>query len=162
MNNPSRMSKVQRLCYIRHLSNDLSNVFGTFACPTRRVNPVRYRINARGLPKDGRGIHPRFLDGTPVPQRIQERFRGLSVDVLHAVIVHPAFTSNGIDRNDVGMMQARCGLSLGMKPRDLVGIEDRCERQHLEGNASLKRLLTGEIDDPHASASNFPKDLEIA
>jgi hypothetical protein len=53
------------------------------------------------------------------------------------------------------MMQPRQRLSFTLKSNPLLCAGEFARQQHLEGHNPIKRNLSGTIDDPHPTASQF-------
>ena len=97
-----------------------------------------------------------------MPQLAQELGQRLPLDVLHRVIVDAALAADGIDRDDVGVVQLRRSLGLDVEASQLPGIDRRGQGQDLQGHPAPQRLLFGLVDDPHAAASDLADDPVIA
>ncbi len=85
----------------------------------------------------------------------------LAVDVLHRVVVYAPRAADGVDRNDVRMVQPGGGAGFVREPLELPRVEDSCERQHLERHAAVERNLSRFIHDPHPAAPDLADDTEI-
>ena len=70
--------------------------------------------------------------------------------------------ADGNHGNDVGMVQLRGRLGLVLEAGDLPAVEDRGERQDLQGDASRQRNLLRLVDDAHAAAADLPPQAKVA
>ena len=57
-------------------------------------------------------------------------------------------------------MRGRAGFVL--EAGELLLVEHRGERQHLQRHAAAERNLLGFVDDAHAAAAEFAEDAEVA
>jgi hypothetical protein len=97
-----------------------------------------------------------------VPLFVDHLSERLAVDELHRVVMHPTLASDGVDRHDVRVVQERRGLGLGLEPLELTGVEPTGKGQYLERDTPVQRELFGLVNDPHATATDFADDPEIA
>ena len=135
------------------------------APPGRPVAPPESSRAARSdveiAARSGAGPSPRVQAVEPA-QLGDHRGQGLAVDELHGVVVHAALAADGVDRDDVRVVQAGGGLGLDLEPLELPGVERRGERQDLQRHAAAERDLLGLVDDPHAAAADLAEDAEVA
>ena len=54
-----------------------------------------------------------------------------ALDELHGVVGHAPLAADGVDRDDVGVVQAGGGLGLELEPLELPGVQRRGQRQDL-------------------------------
>ena len=101
----------------------------------------------------GRRLAP--LRPVEPPQLADHLGQGLALDELHGVVVHAALAADGVDRHDVGVVQAGRGLGLELEPLQLPGVQRRGERQHLQRHPAAERDLLGLVDDAHAAAADL-------
>ena len=87
---------------------------------------------------------------------------GPALDELHGVEMDAALAADREDRHDAGVMQLRGGLGLDLEPPELVRVERRGERQHLQGHAAVERELDRFVNDPHAAAADDAQHAVIA
>ena len=62
---------------------------------------------------------------------------------------------DGVNRNDVGVIELRGGLSLAQKSLANVGAEAQLRRQHLDRDLALETLVPGAIHDAHTATTDF-------
>jgi hypothetical protein len=70
-------------------------------------------------------------------------------------------TAHRVDRHEVLVVQARDRLGLVLEALQVLGIQGRRERQHLEGHAPAQRELFGLVDHSHAAAPDLAYDAEV-
>jgi hypothetical protein len=97
-----------------------------------------------------------------LPQLLDDRGQGLSVDELHGIVMHAVLAADGEDRHDAGVVQVRRGPRLVVEALELPRVERRRERQHLERHAPSQGHLLGLVDDPHAPLAELAHDPEVA
>ncbi len=73
------------------------------------------------------------------PKLVDQLGEVLALDELHGVVVDAAFAADGVDGHNIGVVQRRGGLGLVLESLQLLGVERRRERQHLEGDAPAER-----------------------
>ena len=99
----------------------------------RRHGPLRPKLR-HGL-RDGR-FHQRVRARVDhVAQHVVER---LPVDQVHGVEVVAVVLADGVDRNDVGVVQLGRGLRLALEALLGLGAHAQCRRENLEGHAALE------------------------
>ena len=85
-----------------------------------------------------------------------------ALDELHGVEGHAPLAADGVDRDDVRVVQAGGGLGLELEPLQLPRVHRRGNRQDLQRHAAAERDLLGLVDDPHAAPADLADDAEIA
>ena len=85
-----------------------------------------------------------------------------ALDELHGVERHAPLAADGVDRHDVGVVQAGGGLGLELEPLQLLGVQRRGQRQDLQRHPAVERELLGLVDDAHAAPADLAEDAEIA
>ena len=85
-----------------------------------------------------------------------------ALDELHRVVVDAVIAPDGVDRDDVPVLELRGGARLVSKALQLASIEKARKGQHLERHASTERDLLRLVHDAHAAAADLPDDAEVA
>ena len=67
-----------------------------------------------------------------------------------------------VDRDDARVVEEGDGLGLVPEPAQLVVAGEQAGPDHLEGDGSIERDLSGLVDDAHAAAAEFAADLVVA
>ncbi len=67
--------------------------------------------------------------------------------------------ADGVDLDDVGVLQTGLGAGLGTKALALLGAGVDAGHDDLEGHQSIQGDLVGLVDDPHAAVTENVKDL---
>ena len=88
--------------------------------------------------------------------------QGLALDELHGVVVDAALAADGINRDDVGVVELGGGQGLGLEPPELGRVHRRRERQHLERHPAVQGTLHRLVDHPHAAAAHLGDQAEVA
>ena len=118
------------------------------------------RAVVRSRPGPGRGRRPgQAVEPAELGDDLGE---AAALDELHGVVVHAALGADGVDRDDVGVVQAGGGLGLELEPLELAGVQGRGEGQDLQGHPAAERDLLGLVDDPHAAAADLAEEAEVA
>ena len=86
----------------------------------------------------------------------------LAFDELHGVVMDATLAADRVHRHDVGVMQLRRRLRFVFETLQLLGVERRCERQHLECHAPAQRHLHRLVHHAHAAAADLAQDAKIA
>jgi hypothetical protein len=74
--------------------------------------------------------------------------------------MHVLFVIDGVDRDDVGMIEGGERAHLAAKALEPVRVGGDLGRQHLEGDVASKRGIGGEIHRSHAAAADQSLDDE--
>ena len=130
-----------------------------------RARPAPSRPEASSLASRPRLVgrrSARRLQAVELPQLADHLGQALALDELHGVVVHAPLAADGVDRHDVGVVQAGGGLGLELEPLELPGVERRGEGQDLQRHAAAERDLLGLVDDAHAAAADLAEDPEVA
>jgi hypothetical protein len=85
-----------------------------------------------------------------------------AVDELHGVVVDGALAADGVDVDDVRVVQRGGRPGLVVEALQLPRVQRSGEGQHLEGHAAAQRELFGLVDHAHAAAADLPDDAEVA
>ncbi len=91
----------------------------------------------------------------PLGQHGLERAAGHE---LHDEEVEPVGAFDGVDRDDVRVVEPGGGLRLLLEPRDDLGVARELRRQHLDRHLALEREVVGEEDGAHAARAEQPLD----
>ena len=75
--------------------------------------------------------------------------------------MHAAVLADLVDGDDVGMVEASGGARLELEPPQVVGAQERVEREDLEGDAASEGHLLGLVDEAHAAAADRADDAEV-
>src|SRR6267378_3714967 len=76
--------------------------------------------------------------------------------------MHAALAAGGVDRHNVGVVQAGGRLSFVLEPLQLLAVECRSEGQYLQRHAPAQRDLLRLVYHAHAAAADFAEDAEVA
>ena len=76
--------------------------------------------------------------------------------------MHTPLAADGVHRDDVGVVQLRRRLRLGLEPLQLPRVQGRGERQHLQRDAAVEGHLLRLVHDAHAAAAQLADDAEVA
>ena len=130
--------------------------------PARAESAIdRLAVGPRG--EIGRDRSPGERGGWPRRAQLADhRGEGPAVDELHGVEVDAALAADRVDGHDVGVVQLGGGLGLVLEALQVLGVQRRGERQHLQRDAPAQGQLHGLVDDAHAAAADLADDLEIA
>ena len=88
-----------------------------------------------GVTRPGRTADWRRLSIAAFGDRLGQ---GLPLDELHGVVVDAALAADGIDRDDVGVVELGGGQGLGLEPPELGRVHGRREREHLERHPAVQ------------------------
>ena len=88
--------------------------------------------------------------------------QALAFDELHRVVVDAAFDADGVDGDDVRVVERGGGAGFVLEAGQLLLVEHRGERQDLQRDAAAERELLGLVDDAHAAAAELAEDAEVA
>ncbi len=67
--------------------------------------------------------------------------------------------ADGVDRDDVRMLQARFGAGLAAETCQLFGAGVAARRHHLESDQALQRDFARLVDNAHAAAAEYAENL---
>ena len=73
-----------------------------------------------------------------------------------------AIAADGVDRDDVRMLQASSGQGFVLEALQLLGIQRCSEGQDFQGHAAAQGDLLRFIDDAHAAAAHLAQQAKIA
>ena len=76
--------------------------------------------------------------------------------------MHTPFTADRVDGNDVGVVQLSRGLRLVVKANDLLLVEDRREREHLQSDRPPHRSLFRFVNDSHPTTPQLAQDAKVS
>ena len=97
------------------------------------------------------------LVGAFVDEITQNLVQRLPLDQLHHIEVIAFLLADGVNRNDVGVMQRRRRLGLAGEALRGVRTQPQGGRLDLERHATIERDLACLPDDAHAAAADFPQ-----
>ena len=123
----------------------------------RAATPRKFGLQ-RGCARRGREVR---LFGAE-PQLANHFVQRLAVDVLHCVVVHTVFRTDGVHGDDVGVIQLCAGVRFVLKPNQPLRVEHRGQRQDFQSHPPLQRDLPGLEHNPHAASPDLANQLEIA
>ena len=86
----------------------------------------------------------------------------LPVDQVHGVEVVAVVLADGVDRDDVGVVQLGRGLGLALEALLGLGAHAQRGREDLQGHAALERDLAGLVDHAHTATADLAQQLEVA
>ena len=119
--------------------------------PASRAGLAACRINGVPNCRSARGTY------------LLDHFRqALAFDELHRVVVDAAFAADRVDRDDVRVVERGGGAGFVLEAGQLLAVEHRGERQHLQRDAAAEGELLGFVDDAHAAAADFAQDAKVA
>ena len=78
-----------------------------------------------------------------------------TVDELHDDEIGLELLPPVVDRDDVGMVEVRRGLSLAAEPLDEEFVTGVLGEEHLDGHRSVEQEVTGEVHVSHATAGEL-------
>ena len=85
-----------------------------------------------------------------------------AVDELHREEVRLAGLFDGVDRDDVGVIERSDGAGLAREPIAPIGIGGNGSRQHLERHPAIECRVMGDEHFAHASGAKRFEDLVVA
>ena len=88
--------------------------------------------------------------------------QALAFDELHRIVVDATLCSDRVDRDDIGMVERGSGPGFVFEAGQLLLVEHRGERQHLERHAAAERDLLGFVNHAHAAPAQLAEDAKIA
>ena len=88
--------------------------------------------------------------------------QALAFDELHRVVVDAAFAADRVDGDDVRVVERGGGAGFVLEAGELLLVEHRRERQHLQRDAAAERELLRFVDHAHAAAAELAEDAEVA
>ena len=171
MEDPLVVSVVQGIGRLGGQADDRADVLsGPDASPRVRTRPgeapaetVLQQVEGQGFgPVFGAGLRRRELAIAKPPEGGDDLGQAGTLDECHRVERHVAVRSDGMDRNDVRVIQAGDRLRLHLEPPGRLGVEGRGRRQDLEGNAAAQGDLLRLIDDAHPAPTDLAADDEVA
>ena len=80
---------------------------------------------------------------------------------FHREVLLAVMLANLVDRQDIRMVEVGSGFSLGLEASHIRSTGKFAGLDHLEGNFSVKRHLTGPEDHTHAAPSDLRKQFVI-
>ena len=92
---------------------------------------------------------------------LDEVLQGEAVHVLHGVVGLAPDVADGVDVDDVRVVEVRGGTDLPLKPLPDPGIGRDGRRHHLEGDAPARGSFLGFVDDAHPSVPDLADDAEV-
>ena len=130
-----------------------------FARASRPCSPLR---NHRWISR-----HDRRRIGRRGPAVVQSLSGFLNVirkittfDQLHDIVMQAMIMSCVKDRNDIGVLQMRRGLSFVLESKDLASIHSPVQFQRLNCHGTFQVLLNRSIDDSHSSVTDLAENRE--
>ena len=85
-----------------------------------------------------------------------------AVDVLHDEEQRIARVPNGVDHDDVGVIESRGRSGLALEPFFHAGVEREVRQHDLDRDPAVQSQVVGEVDDGHAAAADLAADLVLA
>jgi len=79
----------------------------------------------------------------------------VALDVRHHEVDEIVALFDGVDRNDVGVIQLRSRLRFAEEPLANIGPEAQFGRQYLDRNFPLQPLVARAVNDPHAATPDL-------
>ena len=76
--------------------------------------------------------------------------------------MHAALAADGINRDDIGVVELGRRQGLGLEPPELGRVHGCRERQHLERHPAVQRTLHRLVDHPHAPPAHLGDQAEVA
>jgi len=96
-----------------------------------------------------------------MPEAAQELAEVLAGYVFLNDLVPALHAAHFVDRDDIGVDQLGCRLSLVMKPADIRLVAGEILTQNLDRDLPAKRKLFGQIDFGHAPPPQSPQELIV-
>jgi hypothetical protein len=112
----------------------------------RRIERARYLRDERKRLRGGK---------RPIPEQLLEV---LPLDVAHRNEDAPVGLARLVDRDDVRVVERGRELRLGQQPLAEALVLGEARREQLERHLPLQPPILGELDDPHAAATEHVLD----
>ena len=93
---------------------------------------------------------------------VDDVVQGPALHVLHRDVVVALVFADGIDGDDVGMIELGHGAGFAHKPFDKTGVVDKVGGQHLECDGAHEGLLVRAVHHAHAAAADFGEHFVVA
>ena len=84
------------------------------------------------------------------------------LDELHRVVLLALVLAHLVDRHDVGVVEVRRRLGLGVEPLDVTARGEAAGEDHLERDEPVERHLPRLVDDPHPAPGDLLQQLVVA
>ena len=139
------------------------NVFGLAewdSNPTLVPEPSTLTLFATGLAWLG-FMGWRRRQSRELPQLTDHVGQRRPVHELHSIVVHAAFTADGVDWKDIVLMKLSRSLGFVLESLELAGVEHGGKGQHLQRDTPIEGDLLGLIDHAHAPAADLAEDTEV-
>ncbi len=86
----------------------------------------------------------------------------LAVHVLHRYVRSALVLADFVDRDDVGMVQGRCGARFLLEPAKPVGVRGHLLTQDFDGDISTELEIPGLVHFAHAAGAQLGEDFVVA
>src|ERR1700737_1703111 len=99
--------------------------------------------------------NPTYFDRRHWTVLLQPLPQVVALDVRHDEVNEIVALFDGVDRNDVGVIQLRSRLRFAEEPLANIGPEAQFGRQYLDRNFPLQPLVARAVNDPHAATPDL-------
>ena len=72
-----------------------------------------------------------------------------------SIRLHAGFFADGVDADEVGVVNARGGLCFPLETPDVFLVGNKVERKDLDGDVNVEAGVAAEVDRPHTSATQL-------
>src|SRR5262249_20821228 len=86
---------------------------------------------------------------------------GLALDILHHDEIDTVARADIMQRDDVGVIQGRCGLCLLRESPFAIRVHDRLCEQHLDCNKAVKVCVSSFVARTHAALAELLGNLVV-
>ena len=92
--------------------------------------------------------------------RVEQRTEVIALHVLHCEVQGAVDLAGGVDRDDIGVLEARGELRLEEKPAAEAIVVRELGREHLQCHLAAQMDVLREVDRAHRAATDEPFDAE--
>ena len=120
-----------------------------------------WMISNRKRPRPGCAARQELGAQGP-PHVTHDLVKRLTIDVLHAVVVHRALAAHRVNGHDVSMVQLSRRPRFVVESGDLAFVQHRREGQNLQCHAPTQRDLRGLVDNAHPTPAHLTQQSIVA